>query len=192
MIKTLVMTLALLWARAATAAQIETQHDEATIATAPDTPLEHGVACLASTTCEETETMTPVDQTRLHDPARGVPGNCMQAALATLLDLQIDDVPDFAAGELADTGPRLKAYWQRVDDFLAVRGLYRIGIPEQGLPGLHLASGLSPRGAGHVVVRSGWQTVHDPHPSRADLASVDRLWVLVPINPAHVRHPSGA
>jgi len=113
----------------------------------------------------------------------------MQAAIATLLDLALDDVPDFTAGELADTGGRLKAYWQRVDAFLATRGLYRLGLPEQGLPGLHLASGTSPRGTGHVVVRSGWQTVHDPHPSRADLASVDRLWVLVPVNPARVRPP---
>lgn len=192
--KTMILFLALLGAGAATAAQpsdTSTMHDE-TIETAADVPLEHECDCLTDEACEESETMIPVDQTRLHDPERGVPGNCMQAAVATILDLELDAVPDFTGGELVDTGPRLKAFWQRLDDFLMSRGFYRLGVPEQGLPGLHLASGTSPRGVGHVVVRNGWQTVHDPHPSRADLVSVDRLWVLVPTNPARVLPTSGA
>ena len=47
--------------------------------------------------------MIPVHQTILADPARndghdanGQPGNCYQAAIASALDLRLDDVPHFA------------------------------------------------------------------------------------------------
>lgn len=53
--------------------------------------------------------MTPVDQTILHDPQTGAIGNCMQAAIASLLDLPLDAVPHFAAlsEEPAEVGAAL-------------------------------------------------------------------------------------
>ena len=36
-------------------------------------------------------------QTILHDPDNGLLGNCMQAAIATVLGLGMEDVPHFAA-----------------------------------------------------------------------------------------------
>jgi hypothetical protein len=180
------LTLALLGGHA-TAAQPSDPTDctTTTMATA-DTPIAHDCPCVHETECEaeEVQAMIPVDQTRMHDPAAGVPGNCMQAALASILELPLELVPDPTDGKLVDTPERLNAYCGRVDDLLADHNLYRFGLPEQGLPGLHLASGVSPRGVGHVVVRDGWETVHDPHPSREGLARIDRVIVLIHRDPA--------
>lgn len=189
--KTLLLFLAMLMAPAALAAPTDPicPMDDQTEASA-DTPLGHDCPCLHETDCEaqsaaeETAPMKPVDQTRSHDAAAGVPGNCMQAAIASLLELDIDQVPDFTDGVITDTPERIGEYWRRVEEFLADRDMYYFGLPEQGLPGLHLASGMSPRGVRHVVVRDGWDVVHDPHPSRAGLVSVDRVHVLVPRDPA--------
>ena len=43
--------------------------------------------------------MKPTKQTILHDPAKGLHGNCLSAVLASLLHLPIEDVPLFITPE---------------------------------------------------------------------------------------------
>jgi hypothetical protein len=116
-----------------------------------------------------------VDQTTF-----GRNGNCMSAALASLLGLDICEVPYFM--EPGD--------WQaRINRWLAPRGLRLKHVMVntsnfKGWPiGYHILTGFAPRGphrrAAHAVVGKDGVMVHDPHPSRAGLTSVDGYAVLV-------------
>lgn len=115
---------------------------------------------------------------------RGLPGNCAQACVASLLELDIEDVPHFAI---------------YVDWFAAMRRWARDNHDGDftyfpfPVPDVHAAAweriqawgrehhahvilgGPSPRGPfGHVVVGTvDLDVVHDPHPSRAGLLEVE-------------------
>lgn len=108
-------------------------------------------------------------QTILADPelhGQGVYGNCLQAAIATLLNVHLDAVPHFAqfawwegAFTLWLRGHGLDATWVRAEN-----------IPATG-PTLLL--GKSPRGWGHVCVGDGPEVIWDTHPSHDGLSSVE-------------------
>lgn len=120
--------------------------------------------------------MTPVDQTLFHDPDGAVIGNCMQAAVASILDLPLDDVPHFAA---ADDWDHLFARW------LHDRRMICLQVPILKLPDDMpvLLTGESPRGVSHMVVGLGIGIAHDPHPSRDGLKTIKHAWALVPYLP---------
>lgn len=109
------------------------------------------------------------EQTILADPdlhAQGVYGNCLQAAIATLLNVHLDAVPHFAqfawwegAFVLWLRGHGLDATWVGVED-----------IPETGP---HLLLGRSPRGWAHVAVGTGRDVIWDTHPSHAGLTDIE-------------------
>jgi len=128
----------------------------------------------------------PVDQDRFGDPD----GNCLQACLATLLDLDIGDVPHF-------TGEDWRA---RMGAWLRTRGLWALAFSppagtleetarwlDETVPGYAIVSGQTPRGLLHATVWYAGELVHDPHPDRAGLLSVEDVLVLVPVDPAEVR-----
>lgn len=123
--------------------------------------------------------MKPVDQTLFHGEP-GQIGNCMQAAVASLLELDLDDVPHFAAIE--------HGWWEAFLEFCAARGFaVVICDPAPSSELLGLAGGPSPRGVLHMVVARGDEVVHDPHPSRAGLEAIRETWYLVPFDPAAAR-----
>lgn len=106
-----------------------------------------------------------VTQTILVNDTSGRPGNCLQAAVASLLDLPLADVPHFL--ESAD--------WEEsLISFLLWRGWVLTYRPAHGPPPrFGLALGVSPRGVPHAVAcREG--TVWDPHPSRDGLTTTSR------------------
>jgi hypothetical protein len=112
--------------------------------------------------------MTPIMQTRV-----GYGGNCAQAAVASILDLPLDAVPDLSGD----------GWWRVLQTVLNARGLvaveYRPPVPivASGDGMLALLSGLSPRGLRHMVVGrlawSGWEIAHDPHPDGGGLDRID-------------------
>lgn len=126
--------------------------------------------------------MTPVKQTILgRGPDHGEPcGNCMQAAIATILDLPLEEVPHF-----------LQSYediwWANMQAWLATRGWQIVALPLDYLaPGIvpigyHLMHGRTCRDSDHVVVAKDGVMVFDPHPSDAGLTEIKTYEVLVPV-----------
>jgi len=112
----------------------------------------------------------PVDQSH--------PKGCFQAAVASVLELPLSDVPDFCA-----PGWNGRNWWGGFLDWCKDRGLFAIEFRLREsepcfaeLPdgAICILSGPSPRGLNHSVVaitRSNrFEIVHDPHPSRCGLA----------------------
>lgn len=107
-----------------------------------------------------------VTQTILAGQIRGRLGNCLQAAVATILELELDEVPHFAESA-GDWVADLVAF--------AHEHGYRIRWTHGGhaAPELGLAFGPTVRSRDiihSVAIRDG--RMWDPHPSRAGLTSV--------------------
>jgi len=113
--------------------------------------------------------MIPIDQTNISTTK----GNCHQAALASILELPLDDVPDFC--NLYDDKS-----W-RIEENIWFKNKFNIWIltlnacdfnfeDDKSLPTTyHLIAGISPRGVMHCCVGLSGNIVHDPHPSKAGL-----------------------
>ena len=123
--------------------------------------------------------MKPVDQTKLHNPP--INGNCANACFASILEINIEDVPCFEDMDENQCPPALS-------EWLESLGFYRIRFEEPiFFPGYYIVNGISPRGHLHSVVYKGPEMVHDPHPSRAGILKILGVWVLVPLDPARLR-----
>jgi hypothetical protein len=121
--------------------------------------------------------MTPVDMAILdHGKPGSEFGDCFRACVATVMNLPGDQVPHFCRR------PHPASRWvMRLNDWLSPRGLVYMaisGAPDwcwiRHWPVMVIAGGKSPRGDfDHAVVgrvsRSGFEMLHDPHPSRAGL-----------------------
>lgn len=113
--------------------------------------------------------MSEVTQTICAGDQEGVPGNCLQAAVASLLDLPLAAVPHFVtflwwpqALELWARGEGLTYHEEPTDT-----------IPERRC----IVGGKSPRGFAHAVIGEGGRIVWDPHPSRDGLVTItDVAW----------------
>lgn len=107
-----------------------------------------------------------------HDPANGIYGDCHRTAYACVLDLPLDEVPNFADGD-ADAAE----FHRRCDAWLAKRGLCRFIIPiqdahlqdwqewiaERSPHASYILGGRSQRGFDHSVVCRGGKIIHDPY-----------------------------
>lgn len=122
--------------------------------------------------------MKPVDQDSFYDPDKGTKGNCLTAAVASILELSLSEVPNFHESE--------EGFWFGFAKFLRERGFVFIEFHHNDpqLDCYYLAHGKSPRTDHSVVMRAG-KLAHDPHPSRAGLVSEPQLvTILVPIDPS--------
>lgn len=119
--------------------------------------------------------MSEVTQTILAGDPDGTVGNCMQAAVASLLDLPLEEVPHFCA--FPDWLGYL-AIWS------AQRG-WAVRHRNADEPvALGIACGPSPRGVEHATVMRDGEITWDPHPSRDGLLSIARIWEFTPADPA--------
>lgn len=129
--------------------------------------------------------MKRITQTKFHaDPTPESRGNCQQAAVASLLGLELDEVPNFMEAE---------NFWCAVEDFFKSRGLCLIRVsPGIIWPGKcnYLAYGPSKRGVRHACIYNRGVCVWDPHPSRTGLLEVDEINVVVPADLAEWRRES--
>lgn len=123
--------------------------------------------------------MTPRKQLLRHDPENGIQGDCQRAAVASVLDLRVEDVPHFC-----EDAPDAETYNARVDEYLASRGLCLIRTAFEGNLGLErvleaqagmnrgvyfLLMGTSRTGCNHVVVACDGEIVHDPSLTNAGI-----------------------
>jgi hypothetical protein len=148
--------------------------------------------------------MKPVQQTTFAPRVEGAStGNCLAAAIASVLDLPLDAVPNFAAIE-GD------AWWENLQRWLSDRGLGCVCVSlnapslDQGGWAWTLAdgqwvllNGKSPRGDWkHVVVgevvldgdgTASLQYRHDPHPDGSFLdGEATDVWLFTVADPARV------
>lgn len=137
--------------------------------------------------------MIPVEQTIAHH----VYGDCFAAALASILEVDLDKIPPWSGGlAWGDYRPRL-------DEWLATRGLTSYACPV--LPAPMPLSGLDvPRGAillagvrtpgdwNHALVVRDGEVVWDPYPAGNPEVGllggrdplVDFVFLLIPLDPA--------
>lgn len=102
--------------------------------------------------------MIPVEQTYLAPPE----GNCFAACVASILELGINDVPNYHSEE----------WFQQWNEWLKPRGLMLLTFAIQPgntwrPAGFSIIGAKSPRGDWiHAVVARDGQVVWDPHPQR--------------------------
>lgn len=121
--------------------------------------------------------MTPVKQTQL-----GKHGNCMSACLASLLDLSIDEVPNF----FETCGENVDAWTTGIKEFLKERGYDFIAVSLltvdtsylETLDGHVIVSGQSPRGLLHATIWKNGKMVFDPHPDNTGIGRPEVLEVV--------------
>lgn len=123
--------------------------------------------------------MKPVKQTRIGQGN----GNCWTACIASILELPIEEVPDFIDE---------KDFYGSTIKWLGKRGLTLVQINLEGSPHWPffwgdtvwtILSGQSPRGDWkHAIVGNGLKYVHDPHPDSKMLkGEIEYVYLLVPI-----------
>ncbi len=137
--------------------------------------------------------MKPALQTAFRDPDGRDRGNCLSAALASVLEIDTADVPHFVQEE--EDGGR---YWfDAMQAWLAGRNLWMVDLPRHivmyQLPptAIIFATGISPRcpagKTNHMVVYQAGKIVHDPHPDGTGLANDPQDWgfyALAKLDPA--------
>lgn len=110
--------------------------------------------------------MTPIFQSTFYPQ-----GDCMTAALASILNMRLKDVPRFI--------DHTESFYEDIDAWLESHGLEYLGVspfaegPRYTVDGYYLVMGRSPRGCSHVVVYNDGALVHDPHPSGAGIDPKD-------------------
>lgn len=126
-----------------------------------------------------------VEQDILAGNPEGRMGNCLQAAVATMLGQDLFEVPHFVEPETValDNG-----WWLMVVGYLHVHGYELVQVRADELvaeaiaghprTGVFLVGGRSPRGVAHVVVWHDGDQL-DPHPSQDGLTTVTEAHQLV-------------
>lgn len=122
--------------------------------------------------------MIEVEQTRF-----GLVGNCMHACLASILELQITDVPDTATVPLARELPESRQWKRQFEawqSWLRLANLTLVEFPHEYVtifPTGYVIMGVTSHRARpddpsrrllHAVVTLNGRLVWDPHPSRAE------------------------
>jgi len=143
--------------------------------------------------------MKPVDQTRTYskDDGKEPPGNCFQACVASIFELELHEVPDEM--EHWQSGYSRKEtwepYWRDHTEWLKGRGLADIEVTRlddsEWVDMWCVITGPSPRDSQrkHSVVGFGTKIKHDPHPSRDGLGPGDRTYIyFTAIDPMTLIH----
>lgn len=138
-------------------------------------------------------------------------GQCTEAAIATLLGVELDDVPDLwvlsgcpEGGVDVDRSRELEALYAWIKSWgliLAWGEFPPMDLPmDPGVFGSsgevlpwdepHLLGGDNPDGLPHMVVGQAGRVVWDPNPSRRGIVSVDAAGFLLPIDmiPEDLQH----
>ncbi|MCA0276264.1 MAG: hypothetical protein LCH86_09680 [Proteobacteria bacterium] len=123
------------------------------------------------------------DQTVLSDKAAGTHGDCTRACIKTVLQ---DDLPELPHPVTPEGGWNLE-FFDALEErygWVVQCNPIRADKDFSFLPLIVMAGGPTERtatsGASHMVVwdRVAGRCIHDPHPSRAGLLSVDMLYWL--------------
>lgn len=130
---------------------------------------------------------TVMQQNPTHDPEKGQIGDCIRAAIASILDLPLYAVPHFGKKHWPD----IQACSAAIETFLAKRGLMLLQLPypefaprlrdlanQSGKDCYHLIFGVDHEGDGHACVGLNGHLVHDPHPLQRGFANPPEQWEI--------------
>jgi hypothetical protein len=132
--------------------------------------------------------MKPIDQTRFgFDGKDEAPGNCWAACIASILELELDELPDEVPFWEEHGIKSWEPYKNHMFKWLFDRELTLIDVqcgkicyngPQEFFQPLCILSGPSPRNnrVNHAVVSCGTNIIHDPHPSRDGLVGDPNEW----------------
>ena len=128
--------------------------------------------------------MKPLTQTIVS--GNGQTGNCLQTAVASLLEMPLERVPHFVK-HARNQGEKM----EMMKRWLLAHGYELIGIASaekindkkltKGLPqskGCVVAFGISPRNYNHAVIYKDGKLLHDVHPSRAGLSVLNGFYII--------------
>lgn len=123
--------------------------------------------------------MRPQHQTKF-GAEEGNWGNCFATCVAIILDLHVDDIPNFCTGDE-------NTWFRRFQGWLNDRGMAAITWNTVGAPVPKdvpfIASGPGPRGVQHSIVMfegsDGVTVTFDPHPSGDGLLKIEEREYLV-------------
>lgn len=125
----------------------------------------------------------------------GIGGNCEGATIATLLGLDLNDIPDFWDGcdiENPTSEENGILYQKNLNAFLMKHGYRAISLGADGpyvdwcvqiskeMKVKHLVGGISPRGYMHSVIWEHGELWHDPHPEGGGVVA-QHITFLLPI-----------
>jgi hypothetical protein len=126
--------------------------------------------------------MRPVYQTKL--PPQHKVGNCLAAVVASLLDLSIDEVPNFEVMGKSDLWKQVLAVWfyeygfyLESDRLIGRHHVYNKPFPRDYENVVYICYGEA-MDAPHVVIMANGRLVHDPTPTGAGLDVFKEVWVL--------------
>lgn len=135
---------------------------------------------------------------KVYQDAFGELGNCLSAALASIFEIPLRDVPNFAVINQGPDGKPTGKWYGACFNFCKARGFelwfrYRAAdgtIPTiEGAYPFHLIGGTSPRGFSHAVVGYKGKMIHDPHPEGGGVDPIDDYGFLVPVKPTEGLEP---
>jgi hypothetical protein len=137
-----------------------------------------------------------------------VNGNCWAAAIASILELPLTEVPNFEIWFKEDTG----FWWELTNRFLHISGYKLVYSPwfqafhkteeewndwikqeefesfgnyhqarEDFKDQYYFISGQSPRGVSHVTIWQNGKMVHDPHPTREGILELKSFEQIIPL-----------
>lgn len=125
--------------------------------------------------------MIPVKQTRL-----GSTGNCFEASIASLMNLNIEDIPDLCAYQ---DGPWMKKLNKWLEKYKLVYMEVHLLVTEaenffSDKDFYHVIVGDTSRRTGikHAVVGRKGKMVHDPHPDHAGILQGEMLHIGILVN----------
>ena len=113
--------------------------------------------------------MKPIMQKNIHNPEKGIMGDCLRACICSLLEISDENIPNFAE----DTD-----YPMQLINFLKSKG-YRLkySIEEPINIEYYMVWGLSPRNNKHSVIYHNGKLVHDPHPMSGGVLPTQYVWL---------------
>ena len=136
--------------------------------------------------------MKPIFQTKFGgaEAPEEEQGNCMAACLASIFEVGLEEVPDFA-GNIANG-----KWFEIAQEWLAQRNL-SLWCTEMKYPprGIHIrdvkSTTLANPDDGHVVVCEDGNVVHDPNPRSKGVGATVGYWAFVVLDPSKQEHVHG-
>lgn len=116
--------------------------------------------------------MKPVNQDIFVNDPQGRVGNCLQAAVASILELNLNEVPHFVSDPRDDWRENM-IEWLKTKGY-GFFGTYSLFYES----GYCIACGMSPRGVVHAVIYLNGELAHDPHPSRSGIEKADYYYII--------------